>query len=205
MTTTTYIEAPRTLPRLAADTRYVLTGFPVALAAFVLCLTTVTMGVGLAVVWVGVPLAVAALTLARTFATAERARVADVLGEAVPRPVYRTGTWRMFADPQSWRDLAHALLRWIPSTVAFCIVVSWWAAALGSLTWSLWGWALPDGPDDHELPELIGLGDAYLTAVVFYLVVAAVLAVTLPAVTRAAARVEAGFARALLGPRSETA
>ncbi|WP_238011689.1 sensor domain-containing protein [Dactylosporangium sp. AC04546] len=190
-----------TLPRLAADTRYVLTGFPVALASLVLCVTTVSLGVGLAVLWVGVPLVLAALGLARTFAVAERDRISAVLGTPVPQPAYGTGARRMLTDPRSWRDLAHALLRWIPNTVSFSVVAGWWAAALGSLTWSLWGWSLPDGPDDHELPELIGLGDAYLTAVVFYLVLAAFFALTLPAVARAAARFEAECSRALLGRR----
>jgi hypothetical protein len=192
--------------RLVADTRYVVTGFPLALAAAVLCVTGVAAGIGLAVLWIGIPLTVAALLLSRRFATAERARVAAVLGEPVPHPAYRVpGTpttarerIAVLTDPQTWRDLAHACVRVVPSTIGFSFVVTWWAGVLGGVTWSLWGWALPDGPDNRDLPELLGLGDAYGTAVVFYLAAALLFAVTLPTVARCAARLEARFARALL-------
>ncbi len=212
--TTMPLATPRTLPqtsplqRLAADTRYVLTGFPLALATLVLCLTGFATALGLAVVWIGVPLMIATLGLARGFARAERARIAEVLDEPVQAPAYRTATaggnrlLAVLADPQSWRDLAHASLRCVPSTIAFSLVVTWWAGVLGGLSWALWGWALPDGRDDQGLPELLGLGDAYLTAVAFYLVAAVLLAVTLPAVVGGAARFEARFARALLSPAS---
>ncbi|GAA0477558.1 hypothetical protein Ade02nite_68430 [Paractinoplanes deccanensis] len=190
--------AVRPFARLGADTRYVLTGFPVALAALTLCVTGFSLGLGLAVVWAGVPILAATLMWARGFAAVERARL------GLANPVYRTGTGvrRMIAplaDPRAWRDLAHAILRFIPSTVAFSFVVSWYAGILGGLTWGLWGWALPGGNGDDDLPELLGLGDSYGTAVGFYLVAAVILALTLPAVTRGAARLEAGFARALLG------
>ncbi|MEU4422846.1 sensor domain-containing protein [Actinoplanes sp. NPDC024001] len=204
--------ATRALRRLGADTRYVLTGMPLGLAAVILCLTGVAAGLGLAVVWVGVPLLAAAMMLARGFAVTERSRISAVLGEPMPQPAYRTANGpglvrrllAVLADPQSWRDLAHASLRFVPSTVAFSLVLAWWAGMLGSLTWSLWGWSLPNGPDERDLPELLGFGEGYLTAVGFYLVLAVLFAITLPAVVRGSALLEARFARALLGPRDVT-
>jgi hypothetical protein len=209
MTTTAHLHAPAGIrSRLLADTRYVVTGFPVALAAVVLCATGFAVGAGLAVLWIGVPVMVAALLWSRRIAGAERARITAVLREPVPAPRYRTARTSspigaaiaMLSDPQSWRDLVHATVRFIPSTIAFSVVVAWWAGLLGGLTWSLWGWSLPDGPDNKELPELLGFGDAYLTTVAFYLVVAVLLALTLPAVARGAALFEARIARALLTP-----
>lgn len=212
--TTTQLDAPlapavaaRLLPRLGADTRYVLTGFPLGVAGLALCLTGFVAGLGLAVVWIGVPVMIATLMMARGFAAAERERIAPVLGRAVPSPAYRTEgavnrprrLVAVLADPQSWRDLAHATLRLVPSTVAFSLVVTWWAGALGGLTWALWGWALPSGPDNRDLPELLGLGDSYLTATLFHAVAALLFLVTLPAIVRGAAVLEARFARALLG------
>lgn len=225
MTTTqidvTLVPAPavRVWPRLVADTRYVATGLPVAVVAAVVCLTGVAVGAGLAVVAVGLPLLLAAMLKARAFARAERERIASVLDEPVHEPAYRTagagmcagaGTddnllrrlWAVLRDPQSWRDLTHATFRFIPSTIGFSFVVSWWAVVLGGTTWGLWGWALPSGPDYQELPELLGLGDAYLTNVGFYLITAAIFAATLPAVARAWALLEARFARSLLASRS---
>ncbi|GIE30917.1 hypothetical protein Ait01nite_039620 [Actinoplanes italicus] len=197
----------RVLPRLAADTRYVLTGLPLAVAAVVVCATAMSAGLGLAVLWVGVPLTFFALMQARGFAATERERIAGVLGREIQNPSYRTSEvsrllprlWAVLIDGQTWRDLAHATLRWIPSTIAFTVVATWWAGILGGLSWVLWGWSLPDG--DRELPELLGFGDAYLTNVAFYAAIAAFLVVTLPAVVRRAALFEARFAEKLLTAR----
>jgi hypothetical protein len=197
------------LPRLVTDTRYVLTGLPLALAAGVVCATALSAGLGLAVLWVGVPLTFFALMQARGFAATERERIARVLGREIHHPSYRTAEtptllprlWAVLTDGQTWRDLAHATLRWIPSTIAFTLVASWWAGILGGLSWALWGWALPDGPGDSELPEMLGLGDAYLTKVAFYAVLATLLVVTLPVVARKAALLEARFADKLLSAR----
>jgi hypothetical protein len=199
----------RVLPRLAADTRYVLTGFPPAVAGAVVCATGTAVGLGLAVLWVGVPITIFALMQARGFAATERERIAGVLRHEIPEPVYRTASaptlparlLAVLADAQTWRDLAHTTLRFIPSAISFSLVATWWAAVVGGLSWVLWGWSLPDGPGDNELPELLGLGDAYLTNVTFYLVLAVPFALTLPAVTRWAARFEARFAEKLLAGR----
>lgn len=203
----TTIDAPldsAPVTRVAADTRYVLTGFPVGTAATIVCSSGFALGLGLAVIGIGVPILAATLVMARGLAVTERARVARVLGEPVTAPAYRAATSdtvvsRLLAavlDPRSWRDLAHAVLRFIPSTVAFSVVVTWLAGMAGGFSWALWGWALPDG--GTELAEMLGFGDAYPTTVVWHLVVGVLFAVTLPAVARWAAVLEARFARALL-------
>ncbi|WP_433795804.1 sensor domain-containing protein [Actinoplanes sp. CA-252034] len=203
------IPAPvaRVLPRLAADTRYVLSGLPLALAAVLVCVTALSVGLGLAVLWVGVPLSFFALMQARGFAATERERIAPVLEREIHHPSYRTAEsatllprlFAVLADAQTWRDMAHAGLRWIPSTIAFTAVATWWAAVLGGLTWVLWGWSLPS--DAKELPELLGFGDAYMTKVAFYGLLAVAFVITLPAVARSAARFEARFAERLLAGR----
>jgi Putative sensor len=207
---TVLVPAPamRFVPRTAVNTRYVLTGFPLALASVVVCVTAFAAGLGLAVVWLGVPLLIFALGMSRGFAESERGRIATVFGEPIARPEYRTTDSTnilrrlvtVLGDPQTWRDLGHAALRWLPNSIAFSLTTTWWAGMLGGLTWGLWGWALPDG--DRELPELLGLGDSYLTIVLFYLVVAVLFAVTLPAVVHASARLEARFAAALLSRKA---
>ncbi|MEU4626584.1 sensor domain-containing protein [Actinoplanes sp. NPDC023801] len=197
----------RVLPRLADDTRYVLTGLPLGVASVVVCTAALSAGLGLAVVWVGVPLTFFALMQARGFASTERERIARVLGREIQNPSYRTAEassllsrlWAVLIDGQTWRDLAHATLRWIPSTISFTVLATWWAGILGGCTWALWGWALPD--NNRELPELLGFGDAYLTNAVFNAAVAMFLVITLPAVARKAARFEARFAERLLTGR----
>jgi signal transduction histidine kinase len=208
MTTSTPL---RLLRQLGVDTQYVLLGFPLGLITLVIALTGFFLGLGLAVIWIGVPVMVATLMFSRGFATLERARMRPVLGRPMPHPYYkkRTGEGfarRMFtplADAQSWLDLVHAVFRFIPSTLAFCFVVTWWSGALGGLTWLLWGWSIPNGPDDQDLPDILGLGSGYDTRVIFYLVVGALFAVTLYPVVRGVTLIEALFARGLLSGVNE--
>ena len=211
--TTSYAEdqyAPSPVARafrhLGVDTQYVLLGFPLGIVTIVLGAVGFALGLGLAVLWIGVPIMVASLMVARGFATLERARIGPVLDGRVPHPYYkkrRDGSrvrrvLTPLTDAQSWLDLLHAVFRFIPSTIAFCFVIVWWAATLGGLSWALWGWSIPNGPDDQDLPDLLGIGSAYSTRIVFYLVIGAFFALTLYPVVRGAALLEALFARALL-------
>ena len=203
--------AVRVLRQLGRDTQFILIGFPLGLIALVVSMTGFWLGLGLAVVWIGVPLLMGVMFLARGLATVERARIAPVIGRAMPHPYYKrpvTPTfWRRVLTPitdgQSWLDLLHAMFRFIPSTIAFSFAVAWWAAALGGLTFPLWDWSIPRGPDNVELPELIGLGDAPSTRVIFYLALGAFFALTLFPVIRGMALLEAMFARVLLSGVNE--
>jgi signal transduction histidine kinase len=151
------------------------------------------------------------LMTARGFAVLERVRIAPVLQREMPHAVYRKasgpGFWRRvltpIADWQSWLDWLHGLLRVIPSTVAFGIAVAWWSAALGGLTYILWGWTIPYGPGNQDLPQLLGMGDAYSTRVIFYSAAGVFFAGTLIPVIRGVALLEALFARGLLSGVNE--
>ena len=211
--TTTYADdqyAPSPVARafrhLGVDTQYVLLGFPLGIVTIVLGTVGFALGVGLTVLWIGIPIMVAALMIARGFATLERARIGPVLGRKVPHPYYKrrpdgTRLRRVLTpltDAQSWLDLLHTIFRIVPSTIAFVFVFVWWVAALAGLSWGLWGWSIPNGPDNQDLPELLGFNYDYSTKVVFYLVVGGLFVLTLYPVVRAAALLEALFARALL-------
>jgi signal transduction histidine kinase len=196
----------RAFRHLGVDTQYVLLGFPLGIVTIVLGTVGFFLGLGLTVLWIGIPIMVIALMIARGFATLERARIGPVLGRKVPHPYYKSrrdgGRIRRLLTPltdaQSWLDLLHAVFRIVPSTVAFGFVIAWWAATLGGLSWALWGWSIPRGPDNQDLPDLLGISTAYSTRIVFYLIVGAFFALTLYPVVRGAALLEALFARALL-------
>lgn len=214
---TRFPEVTRPVPgifrQLGRDTRYVLVGFPLAIVTFVIVMVAFWLGVGTVVTVAGLPILAGAFFLARGFAVGERGRVAEVLGERLPHPAYRKALpgdgflrrmSRPLGDPSAWRDLAHGAFRFIPSTVAFAFVVAWWAGAVGGLTAPLWDWAIPRGPNDTDLPELLGLGSGAGMRIAFSMAAGALLALTLIPVVRMAARLEAGFARALLGPTEAT-
>jgi signal transduction histidine kinase len=195
--------------RLATDSLYLLTGFPLALASFVLLVVGLALSGGLLVTLLGLPVAVGTLVVARWFAMVERARLPSVLGHAVAAPRYRVregkGLSRMLdglRDRQRWLDVAHGIAVFPLATATWCIAVAWWAAVLGSITYPVWGWLLPD--PDGSLPSLLGL-DGYLWELAFYAVVALVTAVTLPFVMRGCAAVQAALGRELLTTQRVTA
>jgi signal transduction histidine kinase len=209
--TTTYADAPpappaRLLRRLGIDTQYVLLGFPLGIIAVSLCMSLFWLGVGTIIIWIGLPILMGTMFMSRGFATVERARIGPVFGARVRHPYYkkRPGASLLgkmvtpLTDGQSWLDLVHGMFRFIPSTISFAFVVAWWSGALGGLSWGLWGWSLPNGPDDQDLPELLGFDGSYGTKVAFYLAVGVFFAGTLFWVVRGAALLEAYFAKGLL-------
>ncbi|UWZ37317.1 sensor domain-containing protein [Dactylosporangium roseum] len=202
----------RVFRQLGVDTQYVLLGFPLGIITVVLFLTGFAVGLGLLVLVVGFPILMATLFQARGFATVERARVGPVLRTRLPHPYYRkaepgAGFWRRtlvpLGDGQSWMDLLHGIVRFIPSTIAFCFVVVWWAGAIGGLTVPLWDWSIPRGPNNTDLPELLRLGSGTGTRLIFYTGLGVFFALTLMPVVRGAALLEAQFARALLSGVAE--
>ncbi|MFC4063717.1 sensor histidine kinase [Actinoplanes subglobosus] len=211
--TSTYADAAPTrsplrryLRQLGIDTQFVLLGFPLGLVTLVLAITGFAVGVGTVVIWVGLPILVGTLMLSRGFAMAERARIGPVLGFRSPHPIYKKShgqgflrrTFGPLADAQSWLDLVHAILRFIPSTIGFCFVVTWWAVALAGLSYPLWDWSLPHPPDNFELHELLGFQDTAGTRILLNFAIGVFFAGTLSWVVRAAALAEAWFARGLL-------
>lgn len=211
MTTIAPSAASRLLGRLGRDTQYVLLGFPLGLITLVLGLTGFALGLGTLIIWIGLPILMGTLMMSRGFATLERSRIAPVLGRRLPHPAYKRAGEAGFlrrvltpmTDGQSWLDLVHSVFRFIPGTISFVFVITWWAGALGGITFPLWDWSIPRGPDDTDLPELLGLGDAASTRTWFYLAVGALFVLTLYPVVRGAALLEAQFARGLLSGVNE--
>jgi signal transduction histidine kinase len=190
----------------------VLVGMPLAMITFTVLITGFSMGVGLAVTVLGLPVLIATLFVARGFATIERARVAPVLRKRLPHPRYRrvdsgAGFWRRIfvplADGQAWLDLVHGIFRLVPSIVAFTFVLTWWAGALGGLTYPLWDWALPHPDTNQDLPELLGFGTGANVRILFNFLAGVFFAITLYPVVRGSALLEAQFARGLLSGISE--
>ncbi|RBY81855.1 sensor histidine kinase [Blastococcus sp. TF02A-26] len=195
--------------QLGLDTGYALASFPVAIAAFVVVVTGLSVGAGLLVVWVGVAVLALTLVAARGFAMAERAWLPAVLRHEVPRPAYRRREGSRLRqlltplrDPQCWLDALHAVVRFPFAVLSFSVTVAFWSLALGGLTWAAWGWSLPDGPDDQDLPELLGLGDGYGLRLVFYAALGLLFALLLPYVVRGVAVLQAQVGRALLTSRA---
>ena len=207
----------RTLRQLGTDTAYVFVGFPLGVAAFVIIITGLSVGGGLLVTLLGLPVLVATLFAARGLAQVERMRMAPVLRRPRVPVRYKSvgpdaGVWRKLftplSDVQAWLDVLHAVVRFPVSVFAFCVALTWWTVALTGLTYGLWDWALPHDDatnadvgvviDNHGLPELLGFDDTPLVRITFYLIVGVLFTAVLPYVVRACALFEAWVARALL-------
>ena len=63
---------------------YLLVSFPVGIATFVFLVTAISVGLGLAIVWIGVPILAATLVASRWLARFERRRAAIALARADP-------------------------------------------------------------------------------------------------------------------------
>lgn len=199
---TTQRRQPSLLARPFLDTAYLIVGLPLAIASFVVMVTGISLSVSLLIVWVGIPLAVLTLYVARVFAIIERSRVRAV-GVAMPPAIYRPVAkgWRgllsSLRDPQAWLDVLHGLLVFPVAIATFVIAVTWWAGTLGGLTFWFWSrWLPADDADSETLPELL---DWSISESALYFLIGLGFLVTLIPVLRGSAALQSGLARVLLG------
>ena len=191
---------------LRTETAYLLLGFPLAIASFVVLVTGLSAAAGTLVTFVGVPLAVATLLAARGFAVVERIRLralgTDVPSERDLRRPPATGTrWRRLVAPlldgQTWLETLHGLVAFPVAVLTFCVLVTWWAGAVGGLTYPLWRWALPDS--NQGLAEVLGASQAWAD-IALNVLFGVVFAVTLTRVVHGLTLLQSGLARLLVAP-----
>jgi signal transduction histidine kinase len=194
------------LRQLGHDTAYVILSLPLAVAGFVLVVTGISLGAGLLITVIGIPVLVATLFVARGFAHLERVRIRPIVRRRpVPivykRPQPGAGWWaRMFTplkDGQAWLDVLYAHARLGISVATFSIAVTWWASALGGITYWFWQQFLPANNHD-DLPYWLGFGRSDNGRIAFYTAVGIFATLTLPLVLRIIAYAEAWVAHIML-------
>lgn len=192
--------------RLPSDCLYLSVGFAAGIITFVVMVTGLALGVGLAITFAGLPILAATLHLAGVAAAIERVCIATVLDVQIPDAVYGTPPpasgriaqlWTVVSDPQRWSEVAHGLVRFPVATFTWALAVTWWALALAGLAYPVFVWALPQGPHATGLAELLGLqGSAWDIGLNFAIGVFA--ALSLPWAMRGLAVTQASVGRALL-------
>ncbi|MEV5461075.1 sensor domain-containing protein [Streptomyces cellulosae] len=109
---------------------HLLTNLPVSLVGFVYTVTALSVGVGLTVTVIGLPLLALGLAGARQFGRFERARARAMLGvrvdEPSPLPWRRSGgfwpgLWQAVKDPVGWRTCLYTLIRMPWGVVTFTV------------------------------------------------------------------------------------
>lgn len=205
--TATTSERLRTLASgVGRDSAYLLAALPVALASFTLLITGLSLAVGLAVVWIGVPIGAATLTLATWFGNLERSRLAargTDLAPVVYAPVSGLGLraqMQRMADPRRWAAVLHGVGALALAVVTWSVTIIWWAGTLAGLTYWFWQGSLPQ--DDQGLTDLLHLP---VSDSVVNLVLGALFLVTMPAVLRGCAALHVVWAQTLLTGASRRA
>ncbi|MFC0007257.1 sensor histidine kinase [Micromonospora siamensis] len=196
-----------TARQLLRDSGYVLLGLPLAIAGFAAAVVGISLSAGLLVTTLGLPVLAGTLYVARALADVERFRLPAVLRQPRVRPDYLAppaggGYWRRvfipMRDAQSWLDLAHGLFKLPVALLTLVPLVVWWALALtGTLYWA-YDWAIPRGPDDQDLSQLLGMGDGATARIALNTAIGLFALLTLPLMARGCALLQASFARALL-------
>ncbi len=202
---------PRGVRRVLLESAYSLSAFPIALVAFVVVVTALTVGLALAIFIGGILLVSGGVIVARGFARLERIRLRGMLGREAPTPRYvaapaGAGFWRRsltpLKDAQSWLDVVWSLVGLVTGTLAFAVALIWWTATATGLTYWFWQHWIPEG-DESGLADLVGLGEGRTTESLLNLGLGVVLLLTLPWAVRLVTVVHASLAWVLLSSRAE--
>ncbi|MER7494944.1 sensor domain-containing protein [Streptomyces pharetrae] len=130
---------------------YVLLGLPIGVLLFTYAVTMVSLGAGLLVTFLGVPVLAAGLAGCRGLGALERTRARALLGMRVADPeplrVRKDGLmgWvvAVLRSGTSWRHLLYAVLHFPWAVFSFGVAVSFWTYGWALLTYPLWFWLFP--------------------------------------------------------------
>ncbi|NED11528.1 sensor histidine kinase [Streptomyces sp. SID9124] len=191
---------------------YLLLSLPISIVLFAFAITMVSLGAGLLVTFIGIPVLAAGLVMCRGFGMLERTRARALLRVDVADPAPVRGrksglmSWigAVLKSGVSWRHLLYALMHFPWAVFAFCVSLTLQAWGWAALTYPLWHWAVPShagvsgiqlyGDTQHEVYLDSGL-DLALTAVLGLGIV-----LLSPWVIRGLATVDRLMVTGLLGP-----
>jgi signal transduction histidine kinase len=191
----------RTYGRIA----YLLVAGVFGVIEFVFLVTALSVGVGLAVTLIGIPILIASVYAWGWLAGLERRTIRTLTGTTIPDP-YRplpAGSWwdrlrARLADPATWKDLVYLFLQFPFGLVAFVVTVAMLSVGLQNLTLPLWYWAIPDGYDLVGVIEIDTLPEALALAPLGALI----LALGIPALG-ALGKLYTAYAQVLLGSNED--
>jgi signal transduction histidine kinase len=133
------------------ETGYLLLNLPMCLIGFVWTVTTLALGTGLLVTFIGLPVLALALGGCRAIGFMERNRARGLLWLDVeePGPVRTKGRgffpWLsgQLGSGVNWRHAIYCLLRLPWGVLTFSLTVSFLTYGWGLLTYPLWRWVFP--------------------------------------------------------------
>ncbi|MEV8065632.1 sensor domain-containing protein [Streptomyces sp. NPDC085995] len=191
---------------------YVLLSLPMGILLFVYAVTMASLGAGLLVTFLGIPVLAGALAGCRLLGVVERARARGLLGLDVgePEPLRAKGrgvlawTGAVLRSGASWRALLYALVQFPWAVFSFVVAVVFWTVGWSFLTYPLWFWVFPMWAgqggvqlygDEHHSVYLDNPFEITVTALVGLL-----LTLATPWIVRALTTVDRVLVHGLLGP-----
>lgn len=120
---------------------YLVLGFPLGLFYFVFLVTSLSLGVGLAIIWVGLAILFATVLAWRALGSLERGLARTLLGERIespPAPAVPAGAGyakrarAIISDSYTWRSFAWLILRFPLGVFGFVFVVTATAVTLSA-------------------------------------------------------------------------
>ncbi|MFE1250533.1 sensor histidine kinase [Streptomyces sp. NPDC058741] len=191
---------------------HVLLSLPISILLFTYAVTMVSLGAGLLVTFLGIPVLAGALAGCRGVGVLERARARALLdldvAEPEPLRMRKQGAmaWMVavLKSGSSWRALLYAVLHLPWAVFSFVVAVTLWTLGWGLLTYPLWFWVLPmyAGQDGIQLygdeTHRIYLDNAFEVAVTA--LVGLLFTIATPWIVRALTMVDRLLVHGLLGP-----
>ncbi|RZU17006.1 sensor histidine kinase [Streptomyces sp. BK239] len=137
--------------RLWREFAFVLLSLPISIVLFTYAVVTLSLGAGLLVTFLGVPVLAAGLAGCRGFGTLERARARALLGleVAAPEPLRPRGrgamawTGAVLKSGVSWRHALYSVVHLPWAVFSFSVSVAFWTYGWALLTYPLWFWVFP--------------------------------------------------------------
>ncbi|TGA91400.1 sensor histidine kinase [Streptomyces sp. MZ04] len=193
---------------------YVILSLPISIVTFTYAVTMLSLGAGLLITFVGIPVLAAGLAGCRGIGAVERVRARSLLGVEVanPEPLRPKGGGPMgwmgavLKSGVSWRHVLYSVLHMPWAVFSFSVSVVFWFTGWSLFTYPAWQWLFPMyggqggiqlyGDDGHRVyldnPFEIGV-----TALIGLLITLAT-----PWITRALTTVDRVMVVGLLGPSS---
>ncbi|MBT2445959.1 sensor domain-containing protein [Streptomyces sp. ISL-43] len=191
---------------------YLLLGLPLSALYFSLAVAGVSLGAGLLVTFLGVPVLAGVLALCRGFGRLERARVRGMLGHdiAEPAPIRARKSGMIAAmgallkSGSAWRHVLYSVIHFPWAVFSSCVALVFWAFGWAMLLYPLWFWVFPAYTDQPGLQ--LFQNDEYSfyldspLAIALTCLIGLAFTVTTPWVVRALTTVDRVLVAGLLGP-----